>query len=212
MRRTVFLILLVVISATTAGSQSGRRVARSSTPIAPIQPPIYAEPSIDLEPKSALPPAPLLFLPETLRERQINAIDSGTFRFADFEGKVVVINLWASWCGPCRREVPEYEKVRKVYAGREVEFIGLTTENPLTDSARVKKFVRDLSFSFRVGWADRETARVLSNGQASIPQTLVIDGKGRVVDHWIGFRPGYSADKLKQTIDHALDDVSTTSR
>ena len=195
------LLLLVAVSALNAAPQSGRRITTpKSVPIAPIQPPLNPEP----EPKPAIAHPPLLFLPETLRERQIEALDSGSFRFADFLGKVVVINIWASWCGPCRREVPEYEKVRKTYAGRDVEFIGLTTEDPRTSSARVKRFLRDLKFSFRIGWADRETADTLMNGEDSIPQTLVIDADGRVINHWTGYSPGRSGDRLKQAIDQAL--------
>jgi thiol-disulfide isomerase/thioredoxin len=132
-------------------------------------------------------------------------IDSGTFRLADFKGKVLVINLWASWCGPCRREVPEYEKVRKAYAGRDVEFIGLTTEDPRTSSGRVKKFLRDVNFGFRLGWADPETASTLMNGNRAIPQTLVIDPSGHIVNQWNGYSPGHSGDKLKQSIEHALE-------
>jgi thiol-disulfide isomerase/thioredoxin len=145
----------------------------------------------------------LLFLPLSLREREIKALDNGSFRLDDFHGKVIVINMWASWCGPCRREVPEYESVRKAYAGRDVEFIGLTTENPRTEVARVTKFVRDVSFGFRLGWADRETADTLMNGSNAIPQTIVVDGGGRVVNHWTGFTRG-GGDRLKQAIDTAL--------
>jgi thiol-disulfide isomerase/thioredoxin len=198
----LFLILfLVAASALNAASQSGRRISTPRpTQTAPMQPPVNPEPEL----KPAIAHSELLFLPEELSERQIKTLDSGNFRFADFHGKVVVINLWASWCGPCRREVPEYEKVRKAYAGREVEFIGLTTEDPRTSTDRVKKFLRDISFSFRIGWADRETARTLMNGKTSIPQTLVIDADGRIVSHWTGYSPGLSGDKLKQTIDQAL--------
>jgi thiol-disulfide isomerase/thioredoxin len=149
-------------------------------------------------------PAELLFLPETLREREIKMVTSGSFRLADFSGKVVVINLWATWCGPCRREIPEYEKVRKAYAGRDVEFIGLTAEDPRTSAERVNRFLRDVKFGFRLGWADRETARTLMNGKRAIPQTLVIDAAGRVLHHWTGYSPGSSGDNLRQTIDLAL--------
>jgi thiol-disulfide isomerase/thioredoxin len=165
-----------------------------------MQPPVNPEPEL----RPTIVHSELLFLPEELSERQIKTLDSGNFRFSEFHGKVVVINLWASWCGPCRREVPEYEKVRKAYSGREVEFIGLTTEDPRTSTDRVKKFLRDISFSFRIGWADRETARTLMNGKTSIPQTLVIDADGRIVSHWTGYSPRHSGDKLKQTIDQAL--------
>lgn len=155
-------------------------------------------------PRAPDPPAPLVFLPESLRERKIKALDNGSFRLADFHGKVMVINVWASWCGPCRREVPEYEKVRKEYADRNVEFIGLTTEDPRVASDNVNRFLRDVKFGFRLGWADREMARTLMNGKSVIPQTLVIDGDGRVVKHWAGYAPGHSAERLRQTLDHAL--------
>ena len=202
MSKLILLLLLVAACAPNAASQSGRRVTipRPTETAAPIQPPLNPEP----EPRPATTPSELAFLPESLRERQIKTLDSGSFRFADFHGKVVVINLWASWCGPCRREVPEYEKVRKAYAGRDVEFIGLTTEDPRTSSDRVKQFLRDISFSFRLGWADRETARTLMNGKNAIPQTLVIDADGRIVSHWSGYSPGHSGTRLKQTIDQAL--------
>ncbi|HUE81693.1 MAG TPA: TlpA disulfide reductase family protein [Pyrinomonadaceae bacterium] len=198
--RLLLLLVLVAASTLTAASQSGRRVV-TPVPTAPIQPSLNPEP----EPRPAMRPSRLLFLPESLRDRPIRSLDSGTFRLADFEGKVVVINIWASWCGPCRREVPEYEKVRKGYAEGDVEFIGLTTEDPRTSSDKVKKFLRDVKFGFRLGWADRDMARTLMNGRNAIPQTLVIDANGRVVDHWTGYAPGRSGDRLKQTIERALE-------
>ena len=146
----------------------------------------------------------LLFLAEDVRERPIKAIDSKDFRLAEFHGKVVVINIWASWCGPCRREVPEYERVRKEFTDRDVVFVGLTTEDPRYESERVRKFLRDVSFGFRLGYADRELARTLMNGNRAIPQTLVIDPDGRIVSHWGGYSAGRSGDRLKQTIEQAL--------
>jgi thiol-disulfide isomerase/thioredoxin len=204
MRKLVPLFLLVIAAATllSATPQSGRRITRSaSAPTAPIQPPLNPEPEV----KTASAPtlAESLVLPESVFERRIRALDNNNFRLSDFHGKVIVINLWASWCGPCRREVPEYEKVRKAYADREVEFIGLTTEDPSSASDRVRSFARDMNFGFRLGWADRELARALMHG-TGIPQTLVLDTSGRIVSHWNGYSPGRSGDRLKQTIDQAL--------
>ncbi|HEY2963635.1 MAG TPA: TlpA disulfide reductase family protein [Pyrinomonadaceae bacterium] len=204
MRRLPLLLFLAAVSALNVASQSGRRInsSASATPPAPVQPPLTPEPEI-----TRTGPAPLtelLSLPESIRERQIKAVDNNNFRLADFNGKVVVINLWASWCGPCRREVPEYEKVRQAYTDRDVVFIGLTTEDPRYESARVKKFARDFNFGFRLGYADREIARALMNGRSSIPQTMVIDPDGRIVSHWNGYTAGRSGDRLKQTIEQAL--------
>ena len=144
-----------------------------------------------------------MFLPESVLERRIRTLDNKHFRLADFQGKVLVINLWASWCGPCRREVPEYERVRKDYLGREVEFIGLTPEDP-SESGQVNKFVRETNFGFLIGWADNEMARVLMNGRQTIPQTLVIDSRGSVVSHWTGYARGHGATRLRDAIDNAL--------
>jgi thiol-disulfide isomerase/thioredoxin len=201
MKRPLLLSLLIIACAVTVTSQSGRRISspRPTAPAVPIQPPLNPEP----EQRAKIDPIGLFFIPERIREREIEALPSGTFRLSDFQGKVIVINLWASWCGPCRREVPEYEKVRKAYAGKEVEFIALTAEDH-SATAKVNRFLRDVNFGFRVGWADRELAGTLMNGKSAIPQTLVLDGGGQIVKHWTGYTPGRSADRLKETIDEAL--------
>jgi thiol-disulfide isomerase/thioredoxin len=201
MKRPLLLSLLIIACAVTVTSQSGRRVSspRPTAPAAPVQPPLNPEP----EQRAKVDPIGLFFIPERIRELEIEALPSGTFRLSDFQGKVIVINLWASWCGPCRREVPEYEKVRKAYAGKEVEFIALTAEDR-SATAKVNRFLRDVNFGFRVGWADRELAGTLMNGKSAIPQTLVLDGGGQIVKHWTGYSPGRSADRLKETIDEAL--------
>lgn len=144
-----------------------------------------------------------MFIPESLREKEIKAIDRGSFRLADFAGKVLVINLWASWCGPCRREVPDYEKVRKAFVDQDVAFIALTAEDP-ANIARVNKFLREVSFGFRLGWADHEMARALMDGKGSIPQTLVLDAEGHVINHWTGYSSGQSGDRLRLAIERAI--------
>ena len=207
MRKLLPLLVLLLVASSDVVSQSGRRITNPQpTYNPPIQPSLNPNPEPAPRPKPAA--APLLFLPESLLEREIKGISKGSFRLADFHGKVVVINLWASWCGPCRREVPEYERVRKSYEGREVEFIALTTEDPDESSDEVNKFLRQVSFGFRLGWADGVMARTLMNGRSSIPQTLVIDGDGRVIKHWGGYTAGRSGDKLRDAIDQALPQKS----
>jgi len=156
MRKTFLLILTGALLLASAAAQSGRRGMKPPPPPPPEQ---LSEPPIAPAPERApIAPADMTVVPESVLKHQLKALDNGSFSLADFVGKILVINLWASWCGPCRREVPEYEKVRKQFAGRGVEFIGLTAEDPRTSSERVRRFVRDLNFGFRQGWADRETA------------------------------------------------------
>jgi thiol-disulfide isomerase/thioredoxin len=202
MKRLLPLLGLLLVAAIDALPQSGRRITNPQpTYTAPVQPSVNPEPVPRPKPAAA----PLLFLPESLLERQIKGIGkAANFRLADFHGKVLVINIWASWCGPCRREVPEYEKIRKSYEGRQVEFIALTTEDPDESSNEVNRFLRQVNFGFRLGWADGVMARTLMNGRSSIPQTMVIDTDGRIIKHWGGYAPGRSGDRLRDAIDQAL--------
>src|SRR2546423_12107501 len=121
MRKT---FLLIIILAANAAAQSGRRI---TAPPPPQPPPLQAEtttPELDgTETESAptgrlAPTAASSSLPESILKRKLQSLDKGSFRLSDFGGKVLVVNLWATWCGPCRMEVPEYEQVRKEHAGR----------------------------------------------------------------------------------------------
>ena len=204
MRKLPALFPLALALSVTVFPQSGRRIITPRTaPSAPIQPPLTPEPESTSTTSTA---GPLMSVPESFREREIKGLDNSTFRLSDFQGKVVVINIWASWCGPCRREVPEYEKVRKAYAGRNVEFVGLKGEDRQTAADKVNRFVREVGFGFRVGWADRDTVRLLMDGKPAIPQTLVLDAEGRILSHWSGYSSGQSGNRLKQAIDGALDE------
>ena len=157
MKKT-FPLLLVAALAAHAAAQSGRRI--TTPPPAPVEPQTEAaatemSPAVTRAPSA---PAEFATLPESVLTRELQSLDRGSFRLSDFGGKVLVVNLWATWCGPCRMEIPEYERVRKEYAGRGVEFVGLTAEDPRTSAERVRQFLRDVKFGFRLAWADRETA------------------------------------------------------
>ena len=207
--KKIFPLLFLAAFAANATSQSGRKIIRPPTQRdPPIQAPVWSQPEPESPAARADTRAELGVLPESLLQRPLKSLDQGSFRLADFDGKVVVVNVWASWCGPCRAEVPEYEKVRKEYAGQAVEFIGLTTEDPRTSSDRVKKFARNFNFGFRLGWADRETAFTLMNGRSTIPQTLVIAPNGRIVSQWTGYSRRQSGDRLRGSIDSALSQAS----
>lgn len=199
MRKTILLLLSLLLLTTSTTAQSGRRIVNPPPPREPV-----VETPLESRPEPSLAPVEGSTLSESLLDRELKSIDQGSFRLSDFRGKVVVINIWASWCGPCRREVPDYEKVRKQFAGRPVEFIGLTTEDPRTASEKVKQFAREFNFGFRLGWADRQTAHMLMNGRSVIPQTIVISAEGRLVSHWNGYSSGQSRSRLREAIDRAL--------
>jgi len=205
--QSIFLLVLT----TGAVAQSGRRNVNPPPPRDPVvETPVF-ESRPESRPETALAPVVGSTLPESLMDRELKSIEEGSFRLSDFHGKVVVVNIWATWCGPCRREVPDYEKVRKEFAGRPVEFIGLTTENPRTAAEKVRKFARDFNFGFRLGWADRDIMQMLMNGRSVIPQTVVISGEGRLVSHWNGYS-GENRSRLRDAIDRALAEKASSTQ
>ena len=203
MRKTLLALSLACAAFVAAASaQSGRR------PVAPPQAPSAAQPSAEPTPapeNKASTFAASATLSDSLMKRELRSLEKGSFRLADFSGKVLVVNLWASWCGPCRREIPDFEEVRRDYSARGVEFVGLTTEDPRTAEARVREFLRDVKFGFRLGWADRETAMGLMQGRYTIPQTYVLAPDGRVLLHMRGYGSERGVSMLRDAIDRGLD-------
>src|SRR4029077_16467908 len=74
--------------------------------------------------------AALTDLPPEVALAPLKDAKGASFKLADFLGKVMVVNLWATWCGPCRMEIPELVKLHKEFHSRGVEVIGLSTEDP----------------------------------------------------------------------------------
>jgi thiol-disulfide isomerase/thioredoxin len=150
----------------------------------------------------AAPPEPG-DLPPAVSVAPLKDTTGASFKLADFFGKVMVINLWATWCGPCRREIPELVKLHKEFHSRGVEMIGLSTENPDASAEKVRKFIQDFQIDYRIGWAPAEVGMPLMQGHQSIPQILVITRDGRILKHFVGFSAAYTS-QLKQALEDAL--------
>ena len=149
--------------------------------------------------------AGLVTLPAKILDVE-NKAASGTdpIKLADYSGKVLLINLWATWCGPCRMETPELVRLHKEFQSRGVEMIALSTEDPDASSQMVANFVREYEVDYRVGWANREVAITLMQGRTSIPQSFIIGRDGRIVKRFIGFNPETTPPQLKQALEEAL--------
>lgn len=145
-------------------------------------------------------------LPAEVLNMQLTDLEGKTFRLADYAGKVVVINLWATWCGPCRTEIPELIRVSNEYKSRGVELIGLTNEDPAEAADLVKNFVAQQQITYRVGWGNRNFSLGLMQGNVRdvIPQSFVITPDGRVIAHLTGFNPTSTPQRLRQAIEQAL--------
>lgn len=124
----------------------------------------------------------------------ITMLNGGSARVPDLIGKnkVVLINFWATWCGPCKREIPDLTELKRKFEGKEVEIIGLTVEEPELRST-VQAFVQQYSINYTVGFAPQELFFIFnqSNGndrRAPIPQTFVFGRNGKLIDSVKGLR------------------------
>lgn len=133
-----------------------------------------------------LTPALALDLGDTVPELKAPTLDGQAFDLGALRGKVVVLNLWATWCSPCRTEMPALDAFYAKYRGRGVTVLGLNENDP-DDIAEVKKVMADFSYpAILAGTAPVNgirTPRVL-------PITYVIDAKGVIrAKLWPGGTP-----------------------
>src|SRR5215213_10175752 len=143
------------------------------------------------------PNSGLVTLPRPILEAENKAASGDPIKLANYSGKVLLVNLWATWCGPCRMETPELVKLHKEFQSRGVEMIGLSTEDPEGSAESVSDFVRAYKVDYHIGWATREVAQTLMQGHTSIPQSFVIARDGRILRRFIGFRPDLTPGQIK---------------
>ena len=149
-------------------------------------------------------PVAFVTLPRPILDAENKAASGDPIKLANYSGKVMLVNLWATWCGPCRMETPELVKLHKEFQSRGVEMIGLSTEDPDASAESVSDFVREYNVDYHIGWATREVAQTLMQGRTSIPQSFVIARDGRIVKRFIGFRPDQTPGLIKQALEEAL--------
>ncbi len=143
-------------------------------------------------------------LPRQVLEAENRAASGAPIKLGNYSGKVLLVNLWATWCGPCRMETPELVRLNKEFQSRGVELIGLSTENPDASARSVSEFVREFNVDYQIGWAKPEVAQIMMQGRTSIPQSFIIARDGRVVRRFIGFNPETTPTQLKEALEQAL--------
>jgi cytochrome c biogenesis protein CcmG/thiol:disulfide interchange protein DsbE len=103
---------------------------------------------------------------------------------ADFRGKVVVLNFWATWCPPCRREIPDFIDLQREYGSRGVQIVGIALDEP----EKVQAFARQNGMNYPVLLGSDEIS-MKYGGIEGIPTTFIIDKDGKIVNRFEGFRP-----------------------
>jgi len=125
----------------------------------------------------------------------------GDFTLQDLRGDVVLLNVWATWCEPCKREIPALSSIATAYAGTDLHLIGVSIDRTQSD-AQIISFARQLGATYTLA-RDPENAFSSVFHTAGVPVTVLIDRSGQVVRQW----PGDIQDhlpELRSAIDSAL--------
>jgi peroxiredoxin len=119
---------------------------------------------------------------------------------ADWRGQVLVVNFWATWCEPCRQEMPALQRVRDRYAASGLEIIGIAFD----EAAKVRQFATETGVSYPLliaGLGSIGLTRQLGNRMGALPYTVVLDRKGRLALAHLGI---ISEARLREVVEPLL--------
>jgi thiol-disulfide isomerase/thioredoxin len=131
-----------------------------------------------------LPTIHLLRNPDPAPSFQVRDLDGRLLSPADFQGKVVLLTFWATWCGPCRAEVPDLIALQNQY-GDKLQVIGLSVDDGPEEDVRA--FVRTRQINYPVAVVPEEVQNRFG-GVHGLPTTFLLDSRGRVVQKHVGLR------------------------
>jgi len=121
--------------------------------------------------------------PDPAPDFKLTSLDGKPLTLADFQGKVVILNFWATWCGPCRAEVPDLVALQERYKDH-LQIIGLDVDDD--DTAEIQKYVKETGIDYPVAMTP-DDLRVQYGGIPALPTTFILDTEGRVVQKHVGY-------------------------
>ena len=177
MAAVYFVVLAFVMSTFTGCSGSGSATSDQGGGNAAATNNTSASSSNGEAPKkkSDYPP-----IATAVAQADIKNLDGTTFKVADRKGKVVLLNMWATWCGPCRAEMPALVRMQNEYKDLGFEVVGLNTDDETVD--QINEFAADMKLNYTLAWADTKLQAALLNISKfdGIPQSFIVDRDGNL--------------------------------
>lgn len=120
---------------------------------------------------------------QVLREAPMQGLAGPSMMLSAFRGKPLIINVWASWCGPCRQEMGSLQRLAQRYGGKQFNVIGISTDDYVDRAELFLKVTRTSSFS---NFIDSKLMLEHMLGADRLPLTLLVDAQGRVLAKYYG--------------------------
>ena len=116
----------------------------------------------------------------------LNDLEGNPVSLADSDGQIRIVDFWATWCAPCREEVPMYKEIHAEYGGKGVKIISISMDGEENLDA-VKEFVAEYGIPYTNLMDDEEVS--MQYQAAGLPATYVLDGEGNIVKNYVGAKP-----------------------
>jgi thiol-disulfide isomerase/thioredoxin len=146
-------------------------------------------------PKTSKPMPPIDVDPNSFGWR---LIDGQRQKLADYRGKAVILDFWATYCPPCIEGIPHFNDLKRRYESEGLQIVGLHVGGE-EDKPKIPEFVEKLQISYNLAYPDNGFSDFYLQGDSRIPQTLVFDRDGQLVEQFVGFTP-----EIKEGIDAAV--------
>jgi thiol-disulfide isomerase/thioredoxin len=128
---------------------------------------------------------------------ELNDLDGKQVKLSDFKRKVVILNFWATWCAPCRVEIPGFLELQKKYGDKGLAVIGVSVDEQGPEV--VKEFVKQFQMTYPVVVGNEKIIEAYG-GIDGIPTTFVIDREGRIIGKHIGYEDKETLEKEIQSL------------
>jgi thiol-disulfide isomerase/thioredoxin len=149
-----------------------------------------SEKPADKEPTPVIsgPPGPTFSMPPLEARAELGWVSSDGKRttFADYHGKVLVLDFYATWCAPCRKSIPRLNALGQNYGSSGVQIVGLNVGGP-DDRIKVTDFAKELNIQYPLGFPDKALTDLFLSDNQTIPQTFVFTRDGHLVKRFIGY-------------------------
>ena len=190
----LFIVLTFAFSALT--SCTGTKTASVNDANAPANP---ADAPADKK-KVVYPPAP-----SAIMQADVKNLDDTIYKLQDKKGKVLLVNLWATWCGPCIAEMPHLIEMQEKYKDKNFEIIGLNTDDEPKE--KIETFAAKQKLNYPLGWADSALMNefVKLSKLPGIPQSILINREGQLTGVFAGGGPKV-INQMKETVEKIVNE------
>jgi thiol-disulfide isomerase/thioredoxin len=193
----IFTIVFSVLTGCSSSANSDKQTASENNSVANSE---SGETSNTPKVNSEYPP-----IPSALAQIEIKKIDDSTFKLEEKKGNVVLLNLWATWCGPCRGEMPHLVEMEEKYKPKNFEVIGLNTDDESVED--INKFAAEMKLNYQMAYADTAMMKEFLNISKfqGIPQSFLIDREGRLRGVFLGGGPKVIG-TMKETVEKVVNE------